>query len=208
MPCNSEVNVWRPRTSCENVHDGADPTLTDSDAAIAIGTETPDTAPNISIGPTLIQAKGTATTAAELKLNSLGGDITMGGSGVGSGTVYARNPNNDILERVLTITDQVFSMNVGNEITSATHNILSTEFYKKTIHNVTSGGTLTITDALSGVDIGAEAVYLAHGGGGITGVSATGSQTLIAPASGTAVVYGRSCTIVKVDANQWQYIGP
>lgn len=68
---------------------GANPTLADYSAAIILGTNDPEIEPHIAIGPSLIQAKADENTAADIAINSLGGNSQLG-NGAGGTTVTLR----------------------------------------------------------------------------------------------------------------------
>lgn len=66
-----------------------DPDLVDTDVALNVGTDDPDNNQHIEVGPSDIQSKSDATTAAALDLNALGGNVTVGAqSGSGTVTLY------------------------------------------------------------------------------------------------------------------------
>jgi hypothetical protein len=72
--------TWVVITSAtpSNFFPGIAPTLTDTDAALLVGGTDPTTTPHLEFGPEEIQAKADETTANDLTLNPLGGDVIMG----------------------------------------------------------------------------------------------------------------------------------
>lgn len=202
--CNKEVSTWRPRSACDNLMDGPEPTLTDELAALIIGTEDPVNNPHTAEGPSISQAKANATTAAKKFINSLGGDLQLGG--VGS-VITAQNPITAVQERVLTLTDQFLPLD-PTEITAAVYVAQVSDFGKTRKHVVPAGGTIELGNGLANVPIGKTVQYLVQGAAGITDIFHTGAQFLIEPASGTVVPFGRTVTIMKTGSTQFQYIGP
>ena len=72
-----------------NTFAGPDPTLANATAAIIIGTDDADLNPHIAGGPTTLQAKADGTTAADIEINPLGGDLSLGAqSGTGGTLIY------------------------------------------------------------------------------------------------------------------------
>lgn len=66
-----------------------DPDLVDTDVALNVGSDDPDNNQHIEIGPSDVQSKSDATTAAVLGLNALGGNVEVGAqSGSGNVTLY------------------------------------------------------------------------------------------------------------------------
>lgn len=66
-----------------------DPDLVDTDVALNVGAADPTAAQHLEQGPSDIQSKSDATTAAALDLNALGGNVNVGAqSGTGVVTLY------------------------------------------------------------------------------------------------------------------------
>lgn len=76
---------------------GNNPTLANADAAIIIGTASPNTDPHIAAGPSLIQAKANATTAANLTLQGVGGGVRINSAG----TPYIETPASGTRELII-----------------------------------------------------------------------------------------------------------
>ena len=205
MSDNCNANVWKPQTQCENLFPGDNPNLLTELAALIIGTEDPSTNTHLAAGPNTIQAKSRYDTATTLFLNPNGGIVYMGGTG---SVIYAYNQDVAAQQRVLTLADRFFPLNAF-VITGTTYNLSTVAVGKKTKVSNAAGCTITIDDSANAAYAnGEEAIFIATGAAGITGISVTGSQTLIYPASGTAVPYGRSCSIQKLGTNEWLYTGP
>jgi len=204
--CNA--NIWKPQVQCENLFDGPDPDMTSEVAALIIGTDNPETEPGMAIGPKRIQSKSRYDTASTLYLNPYGGVVYIGGPG---SSIYGWNQEvspSGGYQRMLTLRDRFFPIfPVG--ISGTTFTLTTTYIGYKTKVTNAAGCAFTIDDAAnSAYAVGEEAVFIATGAAGITGVTAVGSQTLIAPASGTAVPYGRTMSIQKIADNEWLYTGP
>ena len=96
---------------------GPDPDLTDTDAAIIIGTDEPATNNHVAIGPTTIYSKATTTTANNLKINPLGGGLQVGGTGVDGVLILgdAINGIGDTLHLSGTVSNSAASLNLDTE---------------------------------------------------------------------------------------------
>ncbi len=200
---NCEADIWRPRTECDNIFDGVDPTLINTEAAIIIGSEDPSVNPHTAEGPTLSQAKANATTAAKKLINTLGGNVDIGGP---NSLVQAWNLVTAALERVLTISDRFYDINPA-QVTGTAYIVKPGDVGLKT--EVTNPALVTLTidsSSANGVEIGQEAIFFISGVG-ITQVVATGGQTLISPAA-TAAGVGRSISLTYIASNTWLYTGP
>lgn len=113
-----------------------DPDLVDTDVALNVGANNPDSAQHIEVGPRDIQSKSNNTTAALLRINERGGNIEIGSQfGLGQVDLYDSNSlaartrllgngsfevNNTVtgagLERVLTVSDKPLdAYTVSNE---------------------------------------------------------------------------------------------
>lgn len=66
---------------------GLDPTLSDEECGLTVGTDNPADDPHLAFGPTAIQAKTDGTSPASLSIQPLAGDLRLG-SQSGGGEVY------------------------------------------------------------------------------------------------------------------------
>jgi hypothetical protein len=200
-----DASIWKPRTQCENVFDGANPTLANELAALIVGTSDPTTGSHIAMGPQLIQAKANATEAQGMGINALGGDVTIGGE---ESTITAWNLEREALERVLTESDRFLPV-AANPLTGVAHTIGGSNIGFITEVTNVAGTTLTINDSSkAGVNIGDIMSFFTRSNVGILGTNAVGDQFLIRPISGTAVEFSRSCSFQYVAVDTWLYTGP
>ncbi len=63
------------------------PDLVDTDVALNVGATDPSAAQHVEVGPQQIQSKSDGTTAADLSINELGGNVQLGASGAGSSII-------------------------------------------------------------------------------------------------------------------------
>ena len=104
---------------------GNDPDLADTEAAIIIGSSTPDTNQHIEIGPTIIQSKSDDTTAAVLEINKLGGQVNFGSGTVGFNATIGNSSLDNYVELgasgLIVLSGGFNSFSVVNTTTSISH---------------------------------------------------------------------------------------
>jgi hypothetical protein len=142
--------------------------LVDVDNALNIGTYTASSSPHLAMDATQLQAKADATTAAQLELNNLGGNVRIGASSASEYTLF-RHTVRIGAAALVDLTDTENALNIGAGDPSTTAHMAFDQNDIQAKADATTVADLNIQRLGGNLDLGAQSgtgtVTIFHNGG-------------------------------------------
>jgi hypothetical protein len=220
---NGDLELGPNGTGSVNINQATAVDLVDTDNALNVGTDQPDTNPHLALSLNQVQAKATDTTTAALSIQPLGGNVLVGAqSGTGEAQLYGdgdlvlaangaglasihgdSNLDTDVRELQFTHLDGTLRGFIGHPGSDVLE-------VRNTIHggNVVlqgedAGGTLT--SLFTGDPDGAATLY--HDGNDVAITLADGLAVRAATSPGVGSSQDAQFSLQQADATQIGYLG-
>jgi hypothetical protein len=190
---NGSLAITPNGSGSVDIGNSNDPDLSDSGNSINVGTDDPDNDPHIAVGPSIIQAKSDGTTATDLVINSLGGDVQIGDQAGASGNVELYFNGNQFLGGHATGA-AVWGTSANNPTTTASQNA--------TLNFTNNAGAVAGDVGFSSASSIISLTNRVHGGGvALRHESAAGAlqNSLIANASASVELYYNNVLKVQTE---------